>query len=101
EEAGDELSASRREAAAMKEELEKMTNMFATASSEARVLKASGADVNAEVSRLRAELEGKESRLAECAAREDDLREDLASSEGLRGAAKVELAAAQKALNTG
>ncbi|CAM9430510.1 unnamed protein product [Ectocarpus sp. 6 AP-2014] len=101
EEAGDELSASRREAAAMKEELEKMTNMFATASSEARVLKASGADVNAEVSRLRAELEGKESRLAECAAREQGLREYLASSEGLRGEAKAELAAAQKALNTG
>ncbi|CBJ48731.1 hypothetical protein Esi_0046_0128 [Ectocarpus siliculosus] len=101
EEAGDELSASRREAAAMKEELEKMTNMFATASSEARVLKASGADVNAEVSRLRAELEGKESRLAECAAREKGLSEYLASSEGLRGEAKAELAAAQKALNTG
>lgn len=71
------------------------------ASSEARVLKTSGADVNAEVSRLRAELEGKESRLAECAAREEDLRKDLASSEGLRGEARAELAAAQAALNTG
>lgn len=74
---------------------------FATASAEARVLKASGADVNAEVSRLQAELEGKESRLADCAEREEDLRGDLASSEGLRGAARAELAAAQAALNTG
>ncbi|CAM9751345.1 unnamed protein product, partial [Ectocarpus fasciculatus] len=101
EEAGNELSASRGEAAAMKGELEKMTDMFTTISAEARVLKASGADVNAEVSRLQAELEGKESRLADCAKREEGLRGDLASSEGLRGAARFELAAAQAALNTG
>lgn len=74
---------------------------LATASSEARVLKASGEDAEAKIARLGEELGGKESRLAGSVAEAGRLREELASSEAQRDAARVELAEVQSAMDTG
>lgn len=77
------------------------TSRLATASSEAQVLRASGEDARAQIERLREELDGKESRLAEAAAEEGRLREELAASESRKVAVEADLADLQAAMDTG
>lgn len=74
---------------------------LATASSEARVLKAEGEEAESQVARLREELAGKESHLVESAEEARRLREELAASEARREGAKAELTQLQQAMDTG
>ncbi|CAM9196150.1 unnamed protein product, partial [Scytosiphon promiscuus] len=101
EETGDELSASRAEVEAAKEELERVSHSFATVSSEARVLKASAEDAKAEIARLNGLVADTGARLTSSVGEEERLKTALASSEALREAAAAELAGARASINTG